>query len=188
MAQDITVAVSRLRVVSKCKLMSALGAGGGEGGRGRWPRTTERTRRPQAPAHDRRPPARPQPPQLPGVPAAEPPDLLPARAGHPGAAAAARVPERAPGGAMGLPALLSPPAAGGCPTHPRGPGRPQGLGARSLSLCPSQPVPLLALPAPSTILSSPHSARVPSGPTTLAAPVFLTRTEGPSPCPPEAAG
>ena len=70
-----------------------------------------------------------------------------------------------------------------------GPGIPQGSGA------------LVPLPAPFSAGDparpacslhhsefSPHSARPPPAPTTLAAPVFLTRTEGPSPCPPEAAG
>lgn len=66
----------------------------------------------QALANDCSAAARPRSPQFPGVQAAEPLDLLHPRPGDPGAAPAAGLPERAPGGTLGLSAVLHPSAAG----------------------------------------------------------------------------
>lgn len=125
---EAAVPLPRLRGISGAEVWLS-------GWRG-WHRGPPSALAPQAPAHGRRPPPRPHAPQLPGVPAAEPPDLLPARAGRPGAAAAAGVPERAPGGAVGLPALLHPPAPGGS-RPPSAPGLPAlVLPPRPLTGCP----------------------------------------------------
>lgn len=66
----------------------------------------------QALANDCSTAARPCSPQFPGVQAAEPLDLLHPCPGDPGAAPAAGLPERAPGGTLGLSAVLHPSAAG----------------------------------------------------------------------------
>lgn len=66
----------------------------------------------QALANDCSSAARPRSPQFPGVQAAEPLDLLHPRPGDPGAAPAAGLPERAPGGTLGLSPVLHPSAAG----------------------------------------------------------------------------
>lgn len=66
----------------------------------------------QALANDCSTAAWPRSPQFPGVQAAEPLDLLHPRPGYPGAAPAAGLPERAPGGTMGLSPVLHPSAAG----------------------------------------------------------------------------
>lgn len=162
---EAAVPLPRLRGISGAEVWLS-------GWRG-WHRGPPSALAPQAPAHGRRPPPRPHAPQLPGVPAAEPPDLLPARAGRPGAAAAAGVPERAPGGAVGLPALLHPPAPGGS----RPPSAP-GLPALVLPPRPSHWLPPLR--NGSRFSSAPSAPAAPAGP--------LSTQDGLPTCrPPEAA-